>query len=137
MPVKKFSMTLQESRFVAPKVKHFVFKTDLGNGFDFQAGQFITILLPTEEKLLRRSYSLANSPEGENTVEFAASYVEGGRASKILFDLQPGDLVNALGPAGKLVLPEQDFKRYILIATGTGVTPYRSHDPESQVALGE
>ena len=50
----------------------------------------------------------------------------GGIATNLLFNLQPGDPISASGPYGLFVLKEERPARYILIATGTGVTPYRS-----------
>ena len=50
-----------------------------------------------------------------------------GICSNFLCDTQPGDEVNMTGPAGKvMLLPEEDPKTdYIMVATGTGIAPYR------------
>merc|ERR1711892_136286 len=42
-------------------------------------------------------------------------------------DTVPGDTINLTGPSGKvMLLPEQDPKTdYIMVATGTGIAPYR------------
>lgn len=50
-----------------------------------------------------------------------------GICSNFLCDTQPGDEVKMTGPAGKVMLmPEQDPKTdYIMVATGTGIAPYR------------
>ena len=50
-----------------------------------------------------------------------------GICSNFLCDTQPGDEVQMTGPAGKvMLLPEQDpATDYIMVATGTGIAPYR------------
>ena len=50
-----------------------------------------------------------------------------GVCSNFLCDTEPGDEVQMTGPAGKvMLLPEEDPKvDYIMVATGTGIAPYR------------
>ena len=50
-----------------------------------------------------------------------------GICSNFLCDTQPGDEVTMTGPAGKVMLmPEEDpTTDYIMVATGTGIAPYR------------
>lgn len=127
MSRKEFTLILETSRQIAPAVKHFLFRREDGEAFAFIPGQFITLHIPTPEKILRRSYSLANSThQPSDKVEFAASFVPEGTASKLLFGLQKGGVIKATGPFGRLVLREEQPARYIFVATGTGVTPYRS-----------
>lgn len=127
MVKEAFLIKLVETREIAPQVKHFVFKYTGSEAFTYIPGQFITLLLEQGEKVLRRSYSLASCPDlAHHHIEFAASYVENGTASEFLFSLKAGDTIKATGPFGRLILPPEPEKRYILIATGTGVTPYRA-----------
>jgi ferredoxin--NADP+ reductase len=50
-----------------------------------------------------------------------------GICSNFLCDTNPGNQVQMTGPAGKvMLLPEEDPKTdYIMVATGTGIAPYR------------
>ena len=50
-----------------------------------------------------------------------------GICSNFLCDTKPGDEVKMTGPAGKvMLLPEEDpTTDYIMVATGTGIAPYR------------
>jgi ferredoxin--NADP+ reductase len=50
-----------------------------------------------------------------------------GICSNFLCDTKPGEAVSMTGPAGKvMLLPEQDpATDYIMVATGTGIAPYR------------
>jgi ferredoxin--NADP+ reductase len=50
-----------------------------------------------------------------------------GVASNYLCDLEPGDEVSVTGPSGKiLLLPDDPHANLIMIATGTGIAPFRA-----------
>lgn len=124
MHVNTFSITLENAFMVSPRVKHFVFSCKLSPPFHYLPGQFITIHFEKNGKKLKRSYSIANPPEQKNLIEFAAGYVENGPGTEFLFNLNPGDHININGPFGRLILKDHDPKRYILVATSTGITPF-------------
>lgn len=126
MPIKTQTITLQRVYSISPNVKHFVFDPGEMGPLHFKAGQFITMHFTKNDKTLRRSYSLANQPEQPNRIEFAAGYVKHGPASELLFNLKPGDSIQINGPFGRLILRQEPVTRYILVATSTGITPYRS-----------
>lgn len=111
---------------IAPKVLHLAFQLEDGSNIPFIAGQFLTLHIAGPSKTIHRSYSIANAPN-QNTIEIACALVEGGIASTLLRNLQIGDPIDAVGPYGLFVLKKEERPaRYVLIATGTGVTPYRS-----------
>lgn len=126
MAVITFPITLVDSFMITPKVKHFVFKCDLAPAFQFLPGQFITVHFEREGKIIKRSYSIATPPLQNNVIEFAAGYVENGPGTELLFNLKPGDTIQINGPFGRLTLKEEVPSRYLLVATSTGVTPYRA-----------
>jgi len=144
MPIKTYTIRLKNVRSLSPRVKHFEFECDDPALTRFIPGQFITLHIPHEEKTLRRSYSIA-SREASNTIEFAASFVDGGIASNLLFNLAPGESLQAAGPFGRLILKEEDKARTILVGTSTGITPYLAMlnqlqekvqaDPKHQVVI--
>lgn len=138
MQIPTFSLRLVSAHMISPKVKHFVFKIELPNTFNYLAGQFITIHFQHQGKSLKRSYSIANEPNPDNVIEFAASYFKGGPGTEYLFALQPGDIVTCSGPFGRLILkpsPPQDITRFVFVATSTGVTPFRAMLPELELRL--
>lgn len=126
MQLITFPITLEDAYMPSPKVKHFIFKSSQTPVFDYLPGQFITIHFEREGKTIRRSYSIANVPLQNNQIEFAAGYVEGGPGTDLLFNLKPKDTIHINGPFGRLILKDEVPKRYILVATSTGVTPYRA-----------
>ena len=145
MQIITFPITLKESFMITSKVKHFIFTCKLVPHFNFVPGQFITIHFEHEGKSLKRSYSIANNPMLDNQIEFAAGYFAQGPGTQLLFNLKPGDSININGPFGRLTMKDEDPGRYILVATSTGVTPYRAmlkelsrrmqHNPELQVVI--
>ena len=126
MQVITFPITLVESFMITPKVKHFIFSCALSPAFNFLPGQFITIHFERDGKSLKRSYSIANEPKQDNRIEFAAGFFENGPGTEYLYNLKPGDTVNINGPFGRLIFKDEVPGRYILVATSTGITPYKA-----------
>lgn len=130
MAILEYQFVLTSIDWISPRVKHFVGELITDSNFEFTPGQFITILFDHDGKLVRRSYSIANSPQNNLRIEFAAGQVDGGPGTQYLFSRQPGDILKVTGPFGRLVLkPDMSCQRLVLVATSTGVTPYRSMLP--------
>jgi len=130
-----FPLKLVSRRMLAPSVAHLGFVRGDGQPLDFVPGQFIQVHFHyADGTATRRSYSLATIHDhalgpGE-AVEIAVSYVPGGAATALFEGLDEGDAVDASGPYGRFVLmPADANRRYLLIGTGTGVTPYRAMLP--------
>lgn len=130
MAREPFTLVLNWAEMITPGVKHFNFKREDGQVLDYLPGQFITIHFEHGDKTLRRSYSIANSPNDAGEIEFAAAHFPDGPGTEFLFALEPGDQVKTTGPFGRLILRDEQPQRLIFVATGTGVTPYRTMLPE-------
>lgn len=126
MAISEFQFNLLSCDFITPRVKHFIGQIESDKVWAFIPGQFMTLSFKHHDKILRRSYSIANSPNSKNIIEFAASFVEGGPGSEFLFNLKPGDHFSITGPYGRLILKDEPVKRIFLIGTSTGITPYRA-----------
>ena len=141
--MKHFPLKLVSRRMLAPSVGHYVFLRDDGEPLDFIPGQFIQVHFDYADGTpTKRSYSLATIHDhalgpGE-AVEIAVSYVPGGAATALFEGLPEGGNITASGPYGRFCLmPADANRRYLLIATGTGVTPYRSMLPQLETLMRE
>jgi ferredoxin--NADP+ reductase len=124
-------------------VRHIVL--DLGGlNFDYLEGQSLGVMAPGVDGRGRahklRLYSIASTRRGDDgqgrtaslcvkrvVYEDAATKVpRRGVASNYLCDLEPGETVAVTGPVGKtFLLPEDPASNLILVATGTGIAPFR------------
>lgn len=131
MALEQFTLVLQRIQEITPTLRHLEFQREDGKPLAFTPGQFMTLLLPNAEGVIkRRSYSLSNAPDAPNgLLSLAISYIQGGIASETLFHLKIGETLKAMGPAGRLVLQEESVQRYFLVGTGTGIAPYRAMLP--------
>jgi ferredoxin-NADP reductase len=131
-----FPLRLVGSRMLAPSVRHLVFQRDDGAPLAFLPGQFLQVHFHYPDgKPTKRSYSIATTlaaPVSTQTpIEIAVSYVSGGAATALFEGLDVGDRVEATGPFGRFCLmPADQNARYLLVGTGTGVTPYRAMLPQ-------
>ena len=136
-----FPLRLIGSRMLAPSVRHLDFARDDGLPLDFIPGQFIQVHFNYPDgTATKRSYSLATMHDhalgaGE-AVEIAVSYVPGGAATALFTALDEGQQIQASGPYGRFcLLPSDANQRYLLIGTGTGVTPYRAMLPQLEQVM--
>ncbi len=137
---ESFQLRLVDARMLAPTVRHLVFERVDGQPLAFQPGQFLQVHFHYDDGTpTKRSYSVGSVGDGSSPVrhiEIAVSYVEGGAATKLLGELPVGGVIDASGPYGRFCLQEADtHPRYLLLATGTGVTPYRAMLPQIEKLL--
>ena len=129
-----FPLKLIDSRMLASDVRHLVLQRSDGEAMNYIPGQFLQIHFEVNGAPSKRSYSLANPPAADNShhsVEIAVSYVKGGAATALLSELELGGEIMGSGPYGRFCLMDGDKNaRYLLIGTGTGITPYRAMLPK-------
>lgn len=127
----KFQLILQDKIELTTNTHHFRFIVNDENIVAYKAGQFISLHINKDGVEHRRNYSIANFPNNDNIMELAMAYMPNGLASTLLSNLRPGDTLEASGPYGQFILKDTVLPaRYILIGTGTGITPYRSMLPQ-------
>ena len=129
MKATMFDIAFVSSQSIASNVKHLTFKSQ--KIFEFIPGQFVTLFFNDKNgKLHPRNYSITNMFEKSTLIEIAISYIKDGVASDTLFKIKVGQILKARGPFGNLTLPlVGNFKKIILVGTGTGIAPYRSMLP--------
>jgi CDP-4-dehydro-6-deoxyglucose reductase len=118
------------SEWVAEETLKIAFEPTQEPMFRFEAGQYISILLPKDEaRGLRkelRPYSMWNHPDEFEYAVTIAKMVEGGRCTTLLRGLQPGDEVTFVGPLGSFFLRRPLHPHLVFVATGTGLVPMRA-----------
>ena len=130
---------LTDSVMISRNVRRLRFVRSDGGTFAYRPGEFVSLQLPDENgEIFKRSYSIAtvaDDPAAATELELVASHVEHGKATRWFWHAAPGSEIAYAGPHGQLVWPETLPKRLLLIATGTGVAPYRSMLKQMQPAL--
>jgi ferredoxin--NADP+ reductase len=126
-------------------VQHVKFDISAGDLRYFE-GQSIGIIPPGKDNKGKpnkiRLYSIASTRHGDNvddkTVSLCVRKLEykdeksgkevEGVCSTFLCNLKPGDDVQITGPTGKeMLLPEDPEANIIMMATGTGIAPFRAY----------
>ncbi len=90
--------------------------------FKFHAGQFVNL---KKSESVVRSYSIANTPNQENTVEFHIRLLANGQFSQWAFsELVAGDVIPVSEPKGSCIYsPTESTGNLLMIGTGTGLAP--------------
>lgn len=151
---KNKSKAQKSDRYFQLKIKEVKAETDDTNTlvfeqtdrqFNYLPGQFLTLILPIQGEEVRRSYSLCSSPFAQENPAITVKRVKAGVVSNYLNDhMKVGDVFDVMEPAGHFTpeLIEEEARKYILFAAGSGITPIMSiaksiliKEPKSQVNL--
>ena len=99
-----------------------------GEPTPFEPGQYMTIGVMVDGKLVQRPYSVASPPSvaGDEGYEFYVRQVQGGTFTPILWQLPVGHGMRMIGPKGKFMLQPDDDRTHIFISSGTGNAPFIS-----------
>jgi len=97
-----------------------------GEPTPFEPGQYMTIGVMVDGKILQRPYSVASPPvrAGEEGYEFYVRLVMGGTFTPVLWQLPVGHGMRMIGPKGKFMLLPDDDRTHIFISSGTGNAPF-------------
>ncbi|MDX2225811.1 MAG: FAD-binding oxidoreductase [Verrucomicrobiae bacterium] len=116
-------MTVTEVTQEPGDTKNFRLEWPAGVDYEFRTGQFITVYLPEDPKT-KRAYSLSSCSLDrgffEITVKRAGHF--GTRLNEVI---QPGSTLMVIAPVGKFTMPEDRTMDLVMIAGGSGVTPFR------------
>lgn len=109
----------------------FYFKDKSGDKLvKHKAGQFLPLRIKTNDEKYSnaiRTYSLSMKPN-EDIYRISVKRIEGGLISSYIHDnLNVGDSIEAMAPAGLFTLKEEDKNRpLVLMSAGIGITPLLS-----------
>lgn len=107
--------------------KTFSFTLTRPQDFDFANGEFVTIGLKREGRLVARAYSIVSTADHDH-LEFLSIHVPDGPLTSQLAQVRPGDTVWVNNKAtGSLTLDHVLPGRVLyMLATGTGLAPFIS-----------
>jgi ring-1,2-phenylacetyl-CoA epoxidase subunit PaaE len=111
-----------------------------GRTWDYTAGQYLTFRYDgVSDKPAVRSYTMSSSPSQDSFCAVTVKRVEGGLISNWMCDnLKQNDTLRGRGPIGKFVYdPTSDASNLLMIAAGSGVTPFVSIMREYHKTLGQ
>jgi ferredoxin--NADP+ reductase len=99
-----------------------------GDPVDFSPGQYLTIGVYADGKIVQRPYSVASAPHesGDGGYEFYVRLVPILRFTTLLWRLPIGHGMRMIGPKGKFVLEPDDDRTHLYVSTGTGIAPFMS-----------
>ena len=93
--------------------------------FPFEPGQYATLGLMGEAKLVQRPMSISSPADDLSEYEFFIRRVEGGGLTPMLWERSVGDPINIKGPKGRFLL-QDDGRTCVFVASGTGLAPFVS-----------
>ncbi len=123
----RFASKLIKRSDVADGTTAFAFERPAG--FDFIAGQYLTVTLPdplyNDPRGNLRTFSIASPPyEGNHLL--VATRMTGSPFKRSLAEAALGATVSLFGPAGNFTPPAAAATPLVFIAGGIGITPFRS-----------
>src|SRR4051812_44647489 len=107
-----------------------------GDPTPFEPGQYMTIGVFVDGRIVQRPYSVASAPvdAGDSGYEFYLRLVQGGTFTPVLWDLPVGHRMRMIGPKGKFLLEPDDDRTHLFISSGTGNAPFISMMRETLAA---
>jgi ferredoxin-NADP reductase len=92
------------------------------DGFEFTAGQFITVRVRVDGKDCSRCYSLSSAPDVRGYLEISVKR-QGLVSNALHATARPGALMSVRSPSGAFKYPSGDDRPIALLAGGVGITP--------------
>ena len=125
LPVRDFPGVVSRIENLTPTIKGIWLKLDNDEVIDFQAGQYINMVLPND--LGHRAFSLANVPSTGNEIELNIRIVPGGAGTAWIHnELKVGDQITVSGPYGRFFVHKLANVPSLFIAGGSGLSSPRS-----------
>lgn len=117
-------LRVEAIKWELPDTATFLLSEISGKKASYKAGQFITLVFDHHAEEIRRSYSLSSSPD-EALLAITVKRIANGEISRfMLTKIKPGDILNAVEPAGRFTLADTFAQRDIfLFAAGSGIVP--------------
>ena len=113
---------------------------EAGRTWDYWPGQYLTFRFDgLTEKPIVRSYTMSSSPNQMDNCAVTVKRIEKGVVSNWLCDeVKVGSVLRARGPIGRFIYESaKDKSHLVMVAAGSGVTPFVSIMREYAAKLGQ
>lgn len=121
---RRMELELAAKTLLGPDVVRLDLDTVGGPPMRRLAGQYLDVLLDDGK---RRSFSIANAPDGSGRIELHVRRVAGGGFTAQVFEaMEPGARLQVEGPLGTFVPREDSERPILLMAGGTGFAPVKA-----------
>jgi NAD(P)H-flavin reductase len=118
---------LIDARMLSTNVRELTF--DAGPNFRFEPGQWVNLYFPGHQNqrgdVLKPAYSIASAPSNDGRFALAVARAKGGTAGALLHAASIGARIQAGGPFGAFLMAPIE-RPILMVATGTGIAPFRS-----------
>ena len=126
IPVADFTGVVSKIVDLSPRIKGITLALPEGAEIDFQAGQYVNLIVPGCEDV-PRAFSIASPPSEKHSVELNVALVEGGKATTWLHnELEIGDELRFTGPFGRFYVHKSAPEPMIFLAGGSGLSSPKS-----------
>jgi CDP-4-dehydro-6-deoxyglucose reductase len=123
IPVRTLPCRVQAMEKLAADVMRIQLKLPANERLQFLAGQYIDILMRGG---MRRSLSMANSPEDDAMLELHLRNYGGPFSDYVFNKMKEKEILRFEGPLGTFFLRDQSAKPIIFVASGTGFAPIKA-----------
>lgn len=121
--IKRLPCRIEHAAIWSPDVMGVFLRLPAAEAFQFEAGQYVDILLPGGR---RRSFSIASPPHDSRPLELHVRRVAGGEFTERLFTREPRNtLLTIEGPFGHFAYRPASAP-LLLVGGGTGLAPLKS-----------
>ncbi len=94
---------------------------------DYRAGQYVSVESPAHHPRVWRTYSIANAPRANGTMDFHVRALGAGWLSGALVRrVKAGDLLRLAAPMGSMTLDRRSNRDMVFVAGGTGLAPIKA-----------
>lgn len=123
--IQKYNAVLEKVENLTPTVKEFIF--NVNSEVNFKTGQWVMLEIPGQGQVFKRAMSIASPDYEKKNLAFCVKRIdEGTGGSKALHALTEGTKIDFTGPFGRFVLNYPTNSDIVMIATGSGISPFKA-----------
>jgi phenol hydroxylase P5 protein len=123
--VRDFKGIVSKIETMTPRIKG-IFIALEQDKLDFQAGQYVNVIIPGLESQ-PRAFSISSPPSESELIELNVSLIENGQGTSYIHnDLKVGDEISFTGPYGRFFVRKSQPEPIIFLSGGSGLSSPKS-----------